>query len=86
MASSTGDGRGLLVASRWGGGATDPEAGLLESEAVSQSSLKMSQRQVVSEMALRWLGMLVMSKISTWLGVPSRWRREKVSGALRRKE
>lgn len=77
---------GLRLVSPRGGGAVELEGGLLEMEAASQSSPKMSQRQVVSEMALRWLGMLVMSKISTWLGVPSRFRKEMVRGALRRKE
>lgn len=77
---------GLPLVSPRGGGAMELEGGLLETEAASQSSPKMSQRQVVSEMALRWLGMLVMSKISTWLGVPSRLRKEKARGALRRKE
>ena len=62
------------------------DAGLLEREGESGSSPKMSHRQVVSEMAERGLGMLVMSKISTWFGVPSRLRREMVRGALRRKE
>lgn len=47
------------------GGIKVPEAGLLEREGDSQSSPNISHRQVVSEMAPRWLGMLVMSKIST---------------------